>query len=129
MQRTTLSDLRKMQDAAADKRRVRGAQPITIDGIRFDSKREARRWQDLKLLEAAGEITDLERQVAFPLNGAKGPILTPTGKQAFYFADFRYRDNRLGGAVVVEDAKGHPTDSYLLKKAILAADGVTIEEV
>ena len=40
---------------------------ITIDGVKYDSKKEARRWQELKLLEKAGEIYDLRRQVKFVL--------------------------------------------------------------
>src|ERR1700755_3424479 len=42
--------------------------PITIDGQRFDSKKEAHAWAELKLREKAGEIHDLQRQVSFPLN-------------------------------------------------------------
>lgn len=102
------------------------AQPVMLDGIRFDSKREARRWSALLLLQRGGVITDLRRQVKFALHGRDGPILTPTGKQAHYVADFVYTEN---GREVVEDAKGHKTADYLLKKAILAAQGIIIREV
>jgi hypothetical protein len=80
------------------------------------------------LLQRAGEISDLRRQVPFPLNGKDGPILTPTGRQMLYLADFTYADHRLGGITVIEDAKGHQTDVFLIKKAILAAQGVEVQE-
>lgn len=103
------------------------SQGTTVDGIRFDSKKEARRWCELKLLEKAGEISNLERQVPIPLYGKEGPILTDSGKrQRTYVADFRYCDSRLNGAVVIEDAKGFETPEFKLKKAILAAQNVTL---
>ena len=67
-----------------------------VDGIRFASRAEARRWDELRMLERAGEITDLTRQVAFPLH-VEGSLI---GR---YVSDFRYyRD----GQMVVEDVKG-----------------------
>lgn len=109
--------------------RVRGTQKTVVDGIKFDSKREAKRWSELQLLERAGEISNLQRQVPFPLFGRDDPIQTPTGRQMRYIADFVYTDNRLSGATVVEDAKGWATDVYKIKKAILAAQGVEVKEV
>lgn len=106
-----------------------GAIPTTVDGIRFDSAREARRWGELRLLEKAGEIRALRRQVRIEMQGRDGPILTPTGKPAVYVADFVYEDRRLGWAEVIEDAKGHPTPEYKLKRAVLAAMGLEIVEV
>ena len=111
-----------------DKRRVRGTKRVTIDGITFDSKLEAKRYGELKLLEACGDITNLELQVPFPLFGQDGPILTPTARHMTYRADFTYVDWRIGGAKIVEDAKGWATDVYNIKKAILAAQGVDIKE-
>lgn len=113
-----------------DKRRVRGTKRTTTpDGITHDSKREAARWTELLQLQAAGEITDLERQVPIDLLGRNAPIMTDSGKRVrAYVADFRYFDIRLG-AWVIEDAKGHATDIYKLKRAILAAQGVPIVEV
>ena len=99
-----------------------------VDGIRFSSKKEARRWGELKLLERGAEISFLERQVKIALVGMTGPILTPTGRQAHYVADFLYFDTR-GCCRVIEDAKGYRTKEYLLKRAILAAMGLTIKEV
>lgn len=101
------------------------SEPIIIDGIRFDSKKEARRWAQLQLLQRAGEISGLERQVKIALLGRDGPILTPTGRQAYYVADFTYWEK---GVKVVSDAKGYRTPEYLLKRAILAAQGIEIRE-
>lgn len=103
-----------------------GNRKVTRNGLKFDSKREADRWDQLFLLEAAGEISGLRRQVKIALKGSKGPILTPTGRQAYYIADFVYTDNRLPGVEVVEDSKGYETPEFKLKRAILAADGVEI---
>lgn len=107
-----------------DRRRVRGAQrTTTADGITHDSKTEADRWEELKLLQRAGEICGLRRQVDIVLQGRDGPIMTDGGEQErVYRADFVYVDNALG-ITVVEDRKGHETDVFRLKKAILAAQG------
>ena len=105
--------------------RVKNAQPTVVDGIRFHSKREARRWGELLLLQKAGEITDLERQYSVPLIGHKDVLRTPTGRQMKYVADFRYWDVDLE-AFVIEDSKGHETDTFKMKRAILAAMGVEI---
>jgi hypothetical protein len=102
------------------------AQPVTVNGIRFASKREASRWFDLILLERAGEISNLRRQYRYPLQGPHGPLLTPTGRQMHYVADFVYEEN---GKLVIEDAKGFPTPEYKLKRAIMVAMGLTIREV
>lgn len=104
-----------------------GAIKTTIDGIKFDSMREARRWGELRLMERAGEIRNLRRQVRIPMEGRDGPILTPTGRHAVYVADFVYEDRRLNWAEVIEDAKGHPTPEFRLKRAILAAQGKEIK--
>lgn len=102
-----------------------GAVPTDVDGIRFASKAEARRYGELSLMEYAGEIHELELQPAYDLvvNGVK------IGK---YVADFRYvlADT---GAVVVEDVKGGnatKTPVYRLKaKLVRALYGVEISEV
>lgn len=92
-----------------------------VDGFVFDSKREANRYLELKLLEAAGEIQDLILQPCFELRVQGGKVV---GK---YFADFKYRT---GMKVVIEDAKGCRTDVYRLKKKIVeAVYGIKIVEV
>ena len=123
--RMTAAQLRA-SSKGANKGRVRGTKPITVDGIRFDSTREARRWQVLSLLEKQGHIYDLKRQVPIPLFGQCGPVLTPTARHMTYRADFTYRDARIGDALVIEDPKGWQTDVSKIKLAILAAQGVDV---
>lgn len=92
-----------------------------VDGIVFDSKREASRYLELKLLQQAGEIQDLILQPSYELRVEGGKVI---GK---YFADFKYR---VGMKVVVEDSKGVRTDVYRLKKRIVeAVYGIKIVEV
>lgn len=112
---------------AMQKRSKYGAQKVHFNGEKFDSEREFKRWQTLRILQSIGEIRDLRRQVKIAMLGHRGPILTPSGRQAFYVADFVYFDAKTG-VEVVEDAKGFPTPEYKLKRAILAAQGVTIKE-
>ena len=129
-ERVTAKQFKAMRpDGAANKY---GAEKVTVDGIRFDSKREANRWIYLKSLERDGKITDLRRQVPIHLFGRDGPLLTPAGRPMRYVADFRYvdlSDEATAGLTVFEDAKGHPTKDYLIKKAVAAAQGVEIVEV
>ncbi|NSY36851.1 DUF1064 domain-containing protein [Leisingera sp. ANG59] len=115
------------REQGKDKRRVRGTQrTTTADGITHDSKTEAQRWVELQLMQAAGEICGLRRQVDIPLHGRDGPIMTDSGKQQrVYRADFTYVDKRLG-CVVIEDRKGHETDVFKLKRAVLLAQGMEI---
>ena len=82
-----------------------------VDGITFDSKKEARRYGQLKLLARAGEISELKLQPRFDLivNGCKC---------GFYKADFEYIED---GKRVVEDVKGMKTPIYNLKKKLVKA--------
>lgn len=87
---------------------------VIIDGITFDSKKEGNRYKELKLLERAGEIEDLQLQQAF--------ILIPKskyGRAIKYIADFTYTDKRKD-EWIVEDTKGFKTDAYRLKKRLMA---------
>lgn len=87
------------------------AQPTHVDGIRFASKKEARRYLELKLLERAGKIKNLELQPRFDfvINGVNC---------GFYKADFRYFE---GNKRVTEDCKGVRTPVYILKRKLLRA--------
>lgn len=103
---------------------------IEIDGITFDSAKEARRWQELKLLERAGEIYDLERQVPFIVipeqRDEKGKLIE---REVKYIADFVYKEK---GSLrrTVEDAKGVRTKEYIIKrKLMLHRFGLKIKEV
>jgi hypothetical protein len=92
----------------------------TVDGIRFDSKAEMRRWQELKLLERAGEIIRLDRQPEYVL---LEPFVDGQGRRhrgIKYRADFRYLENYTDGdhwkvRVIVEDVKGARTQAYAMK--------------
>ena len=94
-------------------------------GRTFHSKKEFRRFQELELLEKAGKIEHLQLQVSIDLMGQDGPILTPTGRVMRYVADFCYYD-RERDIVVFEDAKGHQTEVFKIKRAILGAMGIGI---
>jgi len=95
-------------------------QPVVVDGHRFASQREARRYGELKLLEKAGEISGLELQPRF--------LISVNGVHVCsYSADFRYEKD---GRHIVEDVKGVRTPTYRLKKRLMqAVHGVTISEV
>ena len=96
--------------------------PTEVEGIRFASRMEARRYQELRLLEGAGEIRDLELQPRYPLRVNGRLICT-------YVADFRYWDVR-EGRHVVEDAKGVRTSTYKLKaKLMKAVYEIDVQEV
>ena len=101
----------------------------------FDSKREADRWTELKLLEKAGEITNLQRQVKFELlpkqysktefTKARKPKVLE--REVCYIADFVYQGSN---GMVVEDAKGFRTDDYKIKRKLaLYMLGIEIKEV
>lgn len=84
-----------------------GNKKTTIGGVTFDSKREAERWSHLRILERAGHISDLRRQVAYVLAPSVKFAGARTAKPAIRFiADFEYIEN---GARIVEDVKSGPT--------------------
>ena len=92
-----------------------GAIRTTIDGQTFDSKHEAGRWMQLRLLQAAGRIQGLTRQTRYPLvvNGVEVTSYKP---------DFEYVATATGEAIV-EDAKSSPTRTrdYLIRKKLMRA--------
>ena len=94
----------------------------TVDGVVYDSAKEARRGSELALLERAGQISGLERQVRIP-------IIVNGVKVCSYVADFQYVQN---GRTVVEDVKSEHTRKlplYRLKNKLLkAANGIEIVE-
>lgn len=120
--RMTYGEYLAMQRAEAQKSKYH-AKPVTVDGIRFDSKREAERWQQLLLLYRAGEISNLRRQVPYVLIRK-----SDYGRDIVYRADFVYVDKSC--IEIVEDAKGFKTDIYRLKKRLMAEKyGIIIKEV
>lgn len=100
----------------------------TVDGIRFDSLKEARRWGELRILEKGGEIRNLRRQVRIDLEGKNGPLRTRTGRQMRLTVDFVYEDKRLNWAEVYEDSKGAITRDYEVRRSVAEAMGVKILE-
>lgn len=122
------------------KRAKYGNNTIVIGDNTYDSMKEYRRYLDLLMLEKAGEIEDLRRQVKFILIPAqrepntvgkrggikKGKLLE---REVAYFADFVYKDVK-SGEIVVEDTKGMRTDKYIIKrKLMLYVHHIKIKEV
>ena len=114
------------------------AKKVHINGMVFDSQHEYERWLQLCLLQRAGKISDLQRQVAYeliptlrepdtigPRGGVKPGKLLEHGVK--YTADFVYIQD---GKTVVEDAKGFRTDDYIIRrKLMLWIHGIKINEV
>lgn len=120
---------------------------VTVDGIEFDSKKEAQRYCELKLLQRAGKISELELQKEFELIPAQYetfPRYGKTGKRlqdgkrcieksCVYKADFAYKQD---GQLIVEDVKGYrdPASAayakYIIKrKLLLWLHGIKINEI
>lgn len=96
--------------------------------MKFDSIREFERFQELHLLEKAGEITDLQHQVRIKLTCGGNPVKSKKNRQLAYVVDFKYRDK--DGHVRFEDVKGYNTPLGDLKIAVVEAEtGHTIEIV
>lgn len=115
---------------------------IEVDGMTFDSRKEYRRWCELSLLERAGKITDLQRQIKYVLiptqyepptvgkNGAlkRGKVIE---RECSYVADFVYIEN---GNLVVEDVKGYKGGGAysvftIKRKLMLYVHGIRIKEI
>ncbi len=92
-----------------------GNKKLVIDDHKFDSKREARRYQELKMMLRSGVITDLELQKPFVLQETCKNGNGETVRRIKYVADFVYKQN---GVTIVEDTKGFRNSVYLLKKKI-----------
>lgn len=111
---------------------------VTVNGNTYDSRKEYRRFCELSLLQRAGAITELQRQVEFELIpaqrepdtvGVRGGI--KKGKviehKCSYVADFVYKEN---GKTIVEDTKGFKTKDYIIKrKLMLWVYGIRIKEI
>lgn len=116
---------------------------INVDGMTFDSKKEAKRYQELSLLQKAGEISGLQTQVRYVLIPAQREVSDEVytkgankgkykpGKllerECTYVADFVYYKD---GEVVVEDTKGFRTKDYIIKrKLMLYVHHIRIKEI
>lgn len=102
---------------------------VTVDGIQFDSIREAQRYGELKLMEKTGLITHLKLQVPFEVLPAYRDKITGKviERAVTYRADFAYHD--AAGRLVVEDAKGKRTPDYIIKRKLMRWKGIPIVEV
>lgn len=92
------------------------AKKTTVDGIEFDSRAEATRYTELKLLQRAGKIRDLKLQPEFELIPSFRKN-RKTFRRTVYKADFSYFDIERS-KYMVEDVKGFRTDVYALKKKL-----------
>lgn len=101
---------------------------MTSDGIEHHSQAEAKRWIQLKLLEKAGEIKDLQRQVKYVLIPSQKEGKKTIERECSYIADFVYTDKQ--GNIVVEDTKGFRTKDYTIKrKLMLWVHKIKVKEV
>ena len=119
----TIANLATDEDLARlqKKRHKYNASATVVDGIRFDSRREAKRYVALAALVRAGRISDLQLQPRFPLHARSGKLLGE------YRADFAYT---LNGERRVEDVKGVRTPLYKWKARHAEADhGIVVREV
>ena len=106
-----------------------GSRKTEVDGIVFDSAAEARRWRELRLLERAGRISGLRRQVPYVFlvhTTGTEPGCGEDKRQMRYVADFVYVED---GREVVEDVKGYRTAEYRRKRRLMRnVYGVDIRE-
>lgn len=116
---------KEFREREQPKRNKFGAKKTVVDGITFDSAKEAKRWVFLREREQRGEISHLERQPKFKLNVSGRPVLIRSeryknGRQAVYSADFAYFD---GENRIIEDVKSQATrtEAYCLRKAVVEA--------
>lgn len=103
------------------------AYKVECDGMVFASKKEAKRYIELKMLQKAGEISNLRMQVKHQLIPSQKDADGKTVRPVYYISDFEYEEN---GRTVVEDVKGFRTREYKLKKKLmLFREGITVREV
>ena len=114
----------KIQPSFARKTRNKyGAKKTQVGEVTFDSKKEAQRFMELQLLERAGEITDLRRQVKIDLMGQHRPLHTRAGRKMRLTMDFAYIED---GVEVLEDAKGMWTSDFEVRYAVAIAMGLNL---
>ena len=108
-----------------------GAKKVFIDGEVFDSRKEYYRWCDLRLLERAGKISELKRQVKYMLvPGQRDEAGKLIEREVSYIADFEYIQD---GKKIVEDTKGYKRGAaYQLftikRKLMLYKFGIRVKE-
>ena len=131
----TLEEYRKLVHKQKKGNKL-NAVKTTLDGIEFASKDEAKRYAELKMLQAAGEISDLQMQVKYVLipsqRDDKGKVIE---KECSYIADFVYFDN-WQNKTIVEDVKGYTNPAsatyakfVIKRKLMLYIHGIRVVEV
>lgn len=131
----TLEEYRKLVHKQKKGNKL-NAVKTTLDGIEFASKDEAKRYAELKMLQAAGEISDLQMQVKYVLipsqKDDKGKVIE---KECSYIADFVYFDN-WQNKTIVEDVKGYTNPAsatyakfVIKRKLMLYIHGIRVVEV
>ena len=104
-----------------------GNRKVIRDGIEFDSIKECQRYCELKIMQRAGVISDLQMQVPFELIPSQRVDGKVVERAVNYVADFVYQQN---GLKVVEDTKGYKTPEYIIKrKLMLWVHGIRIREI
>lgn len=104
-----------------------GNRKTTLDGVTYDSAREARRAAELRLMERAGAISNLRRQVVYELIPSQRRGGKVVERPVKYVADFVYTEN---GEEVVEDVKGVKAKEYIIKRKLMLWEfGIQIKEV
>ncbi|ESH90772.1 hypothetical protein B551_0222650 [Cupriavidus sp. HPC(L)] len=99
---------------------------VSLNGMKFDSRREMERYIHLAEMEREGRISGLRRQVVYEL--APGVVIQGRKRPALrYVADFVYRDGE--GREVTEDVKGKITEGYRIKRHLMAVMGIEIKEI
>lgn len=105
------------------------AKKTEVHGITFASKHEADRYLELDMLRNACKIRDLVLQPVYLIRiGGVDVRFVGSNRQLKYIADFKYYDMEQRREVI-EDAKGHLTEVYKIKRALMRAMGYTIDEV
>ena len=100
-----------------------GAKKTQVGEVTFDSKKEAQRYMELQLLERAGEISNLRRQVKIDLMGQHRPLYTRTGRKMRLTIDYAYVED---GVEVLEDSKGVWTRDFEVRYAVAVAMGLNL---
>jgi hypothetical protein len=106
-----------------------GNRKTVVDGIKYESVREAKRGAELRLMERAGIISDLQRQVKYTLIPAQKRGGKTVERPVTYIADYQYMEN---GETVVEDVKSPATRTpqYIIKrKLMLQKYGIWVRDV
>ena len=112
-----------------NQRRKYGNKKVELDGVVFDSAKEAKRWSELVLLQKAGEINFLRRQVPFELIPKQTIDDKVVERACTYIADFVYMEKGKK-ELTVEDTKGFKTPEYIIKRKLMLREyGIRIMEI